>query len=148
MEDEKLIKSDSIALLFRSLNQDFTKRIIEKLKDAGYEHFTQPHLNVLGIVIREDGIHLTKIAEKLAISKQGVKEIVDYLEDKKYLKRTPDPNDLRAKNVNLTKLGKKLFLDGRKASEEIKQEYILIIGEEAFKQLESSIKLIINYQRK
>lgn len=144
MENDKLLEVESLALLFKRLNQNFTRRIIEKLKKAGYDDFTQPQINVLGIVVREDGIHLTKIAENLAISKQGIKEIVDYLEDRKYLKRVKDPNDLRAKNVKLTKLGQKMIFDARKASEEIRDEYKLIIGEVAFEELEKSIKLIIS----
>lgn len=56
--------------------------------------------------------------------------------------------DSRAKNVNLTDLGKKLSEDAKKAAEEIKAEYISILGEEEFKQLENSIKLIINHSIK
>jgi DNA-binding MarR family transcriptional regulator len=137
----------SIGLLFRGLKLDFTRRIIEKLKLAGYEDFTPFHLIVLGSIMREDGIRLTKIAENLAISKQAIKEIIDYLEERKYLKRIPDPVDLRAKNVTLTKLGKKLSVDSKKAAEEIRTEYIAITGEKAFRELENSIKLIINHSK-
>lgn len=148
MENDNLTKTESIGFLFRGLKRDFTRRLIEKLKQSGYEDFTHFHLLVLGIIMREDGIRLTKIAENLSISKQAIKEIIDYLEDKKYLKRIPDPDDLRAKNVSLTKRGKKLSVDGRKAAEEIKTEYIAITGEYAFKQLEKSIKLILSHSKK
>lgn len=140
-------KAESIGFLFRSLKQDYTCRLIEKLKQAGYEDLSPSHIYVLSIVIREDGIRLTNIAEKLSVSKQAVKEIIDFLENKNYLMRTSDPDDLRAKKVNLTELGKKLQMSGKKASEEIKKEYISIIGKEAFEQMENSIKQIISHKK-
>ncbi len=145
VKNSDLSNTASIGLLFKSAKQDFSTRLIEKLKQSGYQDFTPPHLYVLGTIIREDGIRLTTIAEKLCISKQSIKEIIDCFEEKKYIQRTTDLIDSRAKNVNLTDLGKKLSEDAKKAAEEIKAEYISILGEEEFKQLENSIKLIINH---
>lgn len=143
MEYEELINTDSIGILVREFKVDFSRRLSIKLREKGYDNFTMPALHILGIIMREDGIRLTGIAEKLPISKQSIKEIIDFLEERNYLKREKDPDDLRAKKVFLTSLGKKLSKDGKLASKEIKKEYINIIGENNYKDLESSIKKII-----
>lgn len=139
------MKTESIGLLIRSLKQDFTRRVLEKLKGKGYNDLTEPNIHILGIIIRNNGIRLTQIAEILSISKQSVQEIISNLESKNYITRVQDPEDLRAKKVYLTELGEKMSKDGKKASEEVREEYISIVGKKEFEILEQSIKKIINH---
>lgn len=145
--EEKIVKTVHIGVLFSHIKQDFGKRLMEKLRAEGYDKLTLPHLSVLANIIREDGIRLTEIAEKLSITKQSVKDIIDCLEENKYLKRVPDPKDLRAKQFSVTKIGKQIYSDGMKASEEIAKQYADILGKEDFEHMEKSLRKLLDYSK-
>lgn len=145
--EEKINKPIHIGVLFSHIKQDFGKRLIDKLKIVGYDKINLPHLSVLANIIREDGIRLTEIADRLSITKQSVKDIIDCLETNNYLNRIPDPKDLRAKQLIVTEIGKQIYNDGMKASEEITKEYIEILGKDDFIHMENCIRKILSYSK-
>jgi DNA-binding MarR family transcriptional regulator len=55
--------------------------------------------------IAPDGSRLTDLAERAQITKQSMGYLVDYLEQRGYLERRPDPSDRRAALVCLTERG-------------------------------------------
>jgi len=132
----------SLGWLFLAAHRDFTKRLLEKMKLRGHEGFNNSNVQILRYIPLE-GIRLTDLAKTTEISKQSVSEVVDELVIKGYLKKESDTKDLRAKKISLTELGEKLLSDGREVIKEIQLEYTEIVGEDALKQIEDSINLII-----
>jgi DNA-binding MarR family transcriptional regulator len=86
-----------------------TRRLTDHLQDrvvaAGFDDQRIAHHQVLALVPRA-GIRLTDLAERAGMTKQAMAELVDDLEGLGYLRRTPDPDDRRAKRIALTKRGR------------------------------------------
>jgi DNA-binding MarR family transcriptional regulator len=55
--------------------------------------------------IEADGSRLTDLAERAQITKQSMGYLVDYLEQRGYLERRPDPTDRRVALICLTDRG-------------------------------------------
>ena len=55
--------------------------------------------------IEAGGSRLTDLAERAQITKQSMGYLVDYLEQRGYLERRPDPSDRRAALISLTERG-------------------------------------------
>ncbi|HYY55205.1 MAG TPA: MarR family transcriptional regulator [Candidatus Dormibacteraeota bacterium] len=78
--------------------------------------------------IDEDGTRLTELAERAAMTKQSMGELVDDLVARGYLERTPDPRDARARIVRPTARGRRHLRDARKVVGEVEAELERRIG--------------------
>jgi DNA-binding MarR family transcriptional regulator len=87
------IASEALFLEFRA-----------ELEAAGYGDIRPTHGCVFRFV-REDGMRLTELAARAAMTKQSIGEIVDDLAARGYVQRIPDPADRRAKLICLTEKG-------------------------------------------
>lgn len=74
------------------------------LRAAGFLDVRAAHAPVF-MAIDPDGSRVTELAERAAMSKQAVGELIRYLADHGYLTVEPDPADRRAKRVRLTARG-------------------------------------------
>jgi DNA-binding MarR family transcriptional regulator len=74
------------------------------LQDAGFVDLRAAHAPVF-MAIDPDGTRVTTLAERAAMSKQAVGELIRYLAAHGYLHLGPDPDDRRAKQVTLTDRG-------------------------------------------
>jgi DNA-binding MarR family transcriptional regulator len=70
------------------------------LAEAGYPDVRPAHGNVFRF-IRKEGSRTTELAERARVTKQTMGYLVDYLEERGYVERRPDPKDGRAKIVHL-----------------------------------------------
>jgi DNA-binding MarR family transcriptional regulator len=68
-----------------------------------------PHLQIIGNIVGTDGIRLTDLANKAALSLAACSELVNDLESLGFLERRPDPSDGRAKLISPTAAGRKLL---------------------------------------
>ncbi|MCW2495532.1 MarR family transcriptional regulator [Jatrophihabitans sp.] len=66
---------------------------------------TPSQARVLRVLARRDGLRLSDLAEHLRIAARSTTEVVDGLEAKGLVRRSPDPNDRRATLVSLTEQG-------------------------------------------
>ncbi len=80
-----------------------------------------PHIDFLGT-------RITDIASRLGISKQAVSQLVDDLEQRGTLERTPDPLDGRAKLVTYSKRGRLEILEGLTLLNQIEKELEQALG--------------------
>ncbi len=80
-------------------------RLHEGLAEAGYPDVRPAHGNVFRF-IRKEGSRITELAERARVTKQTMGYLVDYLEERGYVERRPDPKDGRAKIVHLTEKGR------------------------------------------
>lgn len=67
------------------------------------------HSAVLANIDIASGTRATVLAERAAISKQAIGELIDDLQARGYVRRAPDPGDGRAKLIQLTTKGHKLM---------------------------------------
>ena len=69
---------------------------------------TLPQYTLLSLLTISGTVPMTEISEKLFISKPAVTSLVDRLEEKKFLKRLPHPNDRRVHLIQIAPKGEKL----------------------------------------
>ena len=55
------------------------------------------------------GIRMTDLAREVVLTKAGITSLIDRLEARLLVKRTPDPIDRRALRITLTKEGERVF---------------------------------------
>ena len=68
-----------------------------------------PHqARALGVVGRRDGVRLTDLAEALRIAPRSATEVVDGLQERGLVERTPDPGDRRAVLLRPTDEGRRI----------------------------------------
>jgi DNA-binding MarR family transcriptional regulator len=68
-----------------------------------------PHqARALGVVGRQDGVRLTDLAEALHIAPRSATEVVDGLQERGLVERTPDPGDRRAVILRPTDEGRRI----------------------------------------
>ena len=67
------------------------------------------HSAVLANIDIATGTRATVLAERAAVSKQAIGELIDDLQDCGYVRRVADPSDGRAKLIQLTRKGHKLM---------------------------------------
>jgi len=94
----------NIGILLRRLSQDVVQRVSDGLVEAGFDDVRPAHTAVFQH-IEGDGSRLTDLAERAQITKQSMGYLVDYLEERGYLERRPDPADRRVALICLTERG-------------------------------------------
>ena len=94
----------NIGILFRDLGQSLVRRVTDGLAEAGFDDVRPAH-TVVFQHIDADGSRLTDLAERAQITKQSMGYLVDYLEERGYVERRPDPGDRRVALICLTDRG-------------------------------------------
>ena len=110
----------NIGILVRDLHHEVVRRVAEGLAEAGFGDIRQAH-TVVFQHIDADGSRLTDLADRAQITKQSMGYLVDYLEERGYVERRPDPTDRRVALICLTDRG----------WEEIRAALAIIAGVEA-----------------
>ncbi len=124
----------NIAELLHGPFQILVDELHERLAEAGYPDIRPAHGNVFGY-IREEGSRLTELAERAQLTKQTMGYLVDYLEERGYVKRGPDPGDKRAKIVRLTGERRELVGVAREIMGRIEARWAELLGEDRMEQL-------------
>jgi DNA-binding MarR family transcriptional regulator len=83
----------------------YLERLHARLAQAGYADIRPTHGGNVFRHLRAEGSRLTELAERAQLTKQSMGYLVDYLEERGYLERVPDPLDSRAKLIRLTARG-------------------------------------------
>jgi DNA-binding MarR family transcriptional regulator len=96
-----------------------------------------PHLPVQG------GIRLTELADRLAVSKQAVGQLVDELEEMGVVRRIADPNDARAKLIEYTARGRAGLLQGLGVLGNIETELAAAVGKRRLQELHRTLGLVV-----
>jgi DNA-binding MarR family transcriptional regulator len=94
----------NVGILLRLVLQEVVRSVSAGLADAGFEDIRPAHTAVFQH-IDADGSRLTDLAERAQITKQSMGYLVDYLEQRGYLERRPDPTDRRVALICLTDRG-------------------------------------------
>ena len=66
------------------------------------------HARALRVVSERDGMRLTDLAEALHIAPRSATEVVDGLQERGLVERTPDPGDRRAVLLRVTDEGRRI----------------------------------------
>jgi len=108
--------------------------MLERLHEQGFDDLDAAHLNVFQYP-GPQAAKPSELASRLRISKQALNYLLGELERLGYLERRPDPDDLRAKRVALTRRGTSAIAVIRDAVAEIETEWEQQLGPRRFAQL-------------
>ncbi len=114
-------------------------RILQAINDAGYDDVTLAQARVFQR-IAPGGSRLTDLAEQSQMTKQSVAGLVDELERMRYVRRVPDPDDRRARLIQIDKRGRQAAKAARVAHNQIQAEWRSHLGARRFTQLRALLE--------
>lgn len=82
--------------------------------------------------VNPEGSRLTELAESAQLTKQSAAYLVDELITAGYLRRSPDPEDGRAKLITITDRGYEVIAVARRSEAEVEEEWSNHLGGESF----------------
>ena len=110
--------------------------MLERLHERGFGDFDAAYLSVFQYP-GPQGARPYELAARLGMSKQALNYLLGELERLGYLKRQPDPDDLRSKRVALTRRGTSAIDVIREAVGEVEAAWAQQLGPERFAELRS-----------
>ena len=123
-----------IGALLRMPWEAVQRHMLKRLHERGFDDFDAAYLNVFQYP-GPQGARPSELAARLRITKQAVNYLLGELERLDYLKRQPDPDDLRSKRVALTPRGESAIRVIREAVGEVETSWAQRLGPKRFDQL-------------
>jgi DNA-binding MarR family transcriptional regulator len=130
--------AERLGALARRLVRGVTERTKRELAAAGYPDVRPIHNLVLG-QLGGGGARITAMAARLGMTKQAVTLMVDHLEGRGYVTRVADPDDGRAKLVELTAKGREAAATSWRVAEAIEREWAARLGPAQLGALKSTL---------
>jgi DNA-binding MarR family transcriptional regulator len=114
-------------------------RILQAIRDAGFDDVTLAQARVFQR-IAASGSRLTDLAEQAQMTKQSAAGLVDELERMRYVRRVPDPDDRRARLIQVDKRGRLAAKAAQAAHDEVQDEWRARLGARRFGQLRETLE--------
>ncbi len=118
--------------------QAHERQLIEALKDGGHPDL-RPRYGAVLANVDADGTRLTTLADRAAMSRPSMLEIVDELESKGYVRRQPDPDDRRAKLIVPTKMGMDTISTAAEVIDTLEQRFRELLGEQQYEAMRRAL---------
>jgi DNA-binding MarR family transcriptional regulator len=139
-----MIRSDyednvTLSHLLNRVARLYSARVVSELQEHQSLRAIRPVHLVTMMHLTGEGQRITEVADELSVSKQAVKRVVDELEEQKYVERTSDPSDRRAKIVKLTRKGINACDAGKQTLLKFEERYASEMGKAAVEKLWSSL---------
>jgi DNA-binding MarR family transcriptional regulator len=120
--------------LLLQVYQGFEQRLDTATKDRGHPDFRAKHSTVLAHIDAE-GTRLSTLADRAAMSRPAMLQLVDELESKGYVRREPDPYDRRAKLIVPTEKGRDQISVAIEVAEDLEQQLRELLGRQQYRTL-------------
>lgn len=133
----------AVGQLLVRLLREFRDDLAAPRAGAGYGDVREVHFQIFGN-IRMGGIRLTELADRAQLSLAAASELVNDLEDLGYLTRRPDPDDGRAKLIDLTKRGRALMADAGGRVADIERRWSKLVGARDFAHMTRTMQRLLD----
>ena len=124
----------NIGILVREPYLLITAELYRRLAVAGFGDLRPAHLVIFQHVAPE-GTRITTLAERAQLTTPSIKYLVDALEERGYVERTPDPSDRRAQLVRFTERGWRQVHTALEILGDVESEWAELLGRRKFAQL-------------
>lgn len=124
----------SLGVLLREPVRIGNALVAQRLAERGHPDLRPPHGNVFQF-LDTGGTRVSVLAERAAITKQSMAELVAHLERHGYVERIADPTDRRAKLVRATRRGSQVYEIAREVVAEMEAEWTARIGKRRMREL-------------
>lgn len=117
------------------------RRLRHSASEATQQVGVSPHqVRALQMAALADGARLSELAERLRVAPRSATEVVDALEAKGLLARSPDPSDRRATLVRLTDQGRAVLNEAQALRRAAFEESLSVFTEEEKAQLSALLR--------
>jgi DNA-binding MarR family transcriptional regulator len=123
-----------VGALLRVPAQAIQRRIIRELNAAGFDELSIPHMAALQFP-GPDGVRPGVLAERAAMSKQAMNQLLRSLERLGYISRSDAPGQGRARIIHFTKRGRAAYAKIHEILRDIEREWSAELGAKRFAQL-------------
>jgi DNA-binding MarR family transcriptional regulator len=120
-----------IGALLRMPWEAVQRRMLERLHERGFDDLDAAHLNVFQYP-GPQGARPSELAARLRVSKQALNYLLGEMERLGYLMRRDDPEDRRAKRVEITARGREVVRSIRRTVRAVEAEWERELGPERF----------------
>lgn len=125
--------------LLTDLAQDFDRRARRKCHARGYPKVRSVHLALIGH-IGPATLRLSELAMRAGVSQQAVGKLVRELERNGYIETAVTAEDRRARYVSLSGRGLALAREFEQIIQEVRSDYLDLIGPNVVQSLERSLR--------
>ncbi|MDE7324811.1 MAG: MarR family transcriptional regulator [Lachnospiraceae bacterium] len=103
-------KERALCFEFKKMHHITIRAIHERLAACGFDEVTVLHGHILGYLYHNSNrdIYPRDLVKEYEIGKSSVTNVLQLMEEKGYLTRTPDERDGRLKKIRLTKKGEEI----------------------------------------
>ncbi len=117
--------------------------LVVELEERGWPELRASQASLVLNVDRRSGTRLTELARRAGVTKQAMMVVVDELEVRGFVRRTPDPDDGRAKVVRLTARGRTLAAECRRAVAAVEARTRRTLGGRRYEGLRETLDLLL-----
>lgn len=128
-------------MTLRLAYEAFTAAVFDRLAHQGFDDLRPAHAQVFQH-LDEEGVRLTQLARAAGVTPQSMASLVDDLERRGYIHRTPDPRDRRAALIRPTDRGRAEVYAARDVIAEIERTWANHVGKKRFAALLDDINAL------
>jgi len=147
--DKELQKTEALSQhswgkAINKLKKHFDTWVSEQLLAHNVDDFKLAYMPLI-MNIGIAGITNTDLAKRAGITKQGMSQIVQELEEKKYIKIQANPDDKRSSIIYLTDKGKEFILTCRGRQKELHADLQKRFGKKKFEMVLDAMFEVVEY---
>lgn len=133
----------TLARLFLDAHRSLVSDLVVELEERGWPGLRASQATLVLNVDRRSGTRLTELARRAGVTKQAMMVVVDELEVHGLVRRTPDPEDGRAKVVRLTARGRTCAAECRRAMAAVEARARRAVGGRRHDGLRETLELLL-----
>jgi DNA-binding MarR family transcriptional regulator len=132
-----------LARLLLDAHRTLASDLVVELEERGWPELRASQATLVLNVDRRYGTRLTELARRAGVTKQAMMVVVDDLEVRGLVRRTPDPEDGRAKVVRLTARGRTCAAECRRAVAAVDARARRTLGGRRHDSLREALELLL-----
>jgi DNA-binding MarR family transcriptional regulator len=137
------VTEPQLGRLLLAAHRTLAADLVEELEERGWPDLRASQASLLLNVDRRFGTRLTELARRAGVTKQAMMVVVDELEVRGLVRRTPDPEDGRAKVVRLTARGRSLAAESRRAVAAVEARARRTLGGRRYEGLRETLDILL-----
>jgi DNA-binding MarR family transcriptional regulator len=137
------VAEPQLARLLLAAHRTLSVDLADELDERGWPDIRASQAALVLNVDRRSGTRLTELARRAGVTKQAMMIVVDELEVRGLVRRTPDPDDGRAKVVRLTARGRTFAAECRRAVAAVEARAKRNLGGRRYDGLRETLDLLL-----
>jgi DNA-binding MarR family transcriptional regulator len=137
------VAEPQLARLLLAAHRALAADLVVELEERGWPDLRASQAALVLNVDRRFGTRLTELARRAGVTKQAMMVVVDDLEVRGLVRRTPDPEDGRAKVVRLTARGRTFAAECRRAVAAVEARAKRTLGGRRYDVLRETLDILL-----